>query len=279
MTQAAPATAPSTASRSIAGRPVWVDGPENASPRRTLVMVHGWPDSARLWDRSVAALASRYRCVRFTLPGYDAADPPRAHSLAELTALIHEVVKFAGGGAPVTLVLHDWGCFFGYHFAQQHPEMVARVVGIDIGDAGSQAYMHSLNWKAKLGVLAYQLTLALAWRIGGSSGDRIARGLAAKMRVPTPAVEIRSAMGYPYWITWTRTHGSYRAARPFDPVQPMYFAYGKRKPFMFHSPSWAESLAARPACQVQGYKSGHWVMIDAAEAFHSDLLSWLARTD
>ena len=41
----------------------------------TIVMVHGWPDTYRLWDSAVAALKDRYRCVRFTLPGFDAAKP------------------------------------------------------------------------------------------------------------------------------------------------------------------------------------------------------------
>ena len=38
-------------------------------------MVHGWPDTYRLWDGQVEALKDRYRCVRFTLPGFDAAQP------------------------------------------------------------------------------------------------------------------------------------------------------------------------------------------------------------
>ena len=37
---------------------------------RAIVMVHGWPDTHRLWDGQVAALKNRYLCVRFTLPGF-----------------------------------------------------------------------------------------------------------------------------------------------------------------------------------------------------------------
>ena len=46
------------------------DGPE------AIVMVHGWPDTLRLWDPQVEALRPRFRCIRFTLPGFDA-DSPR----------------------------------------------------------------------------------------------------------------------------------------------------------------------------------------------------------
>ncbi len=37
----------------------------------TVLMLHGWPDTHRLWDATVAALQDRHRCVRFTLPGFD----------------------------------------------------------------------------------------------------------------------------------------------------------------------------------------------------------------
>ena len=37
----------------------------------TVLMVHGWPDTYRLWDAQVEALKGRFRCIRFTLPGLD----------------------------------------------------------------------------------------------------------------------------------------------------------------------------------------------------------------
>ena len=46
---------------------------------RTVVMLHGWPDTYRLWDTTVAALKDRYCCVRFTLPGFDTAAPATNH--------------------------------------------------------------------------------------------------------------------------------------------------------------------------------------------------------
>ena len=56
----------------------------------TIVMVHGWPDTYRLWDRQVEALKDRYRCVRFTLPGFDKKEPRNAYTLDELIAFMDE---------------------------------------------------------------------------------------------------------------------------------------------------------------------------------------------
>jgi pimeloyl-ACP methyl ester carboxylesterase len=39
----------------------------------SIVMIHGWPDTYRLWDATVEALKRRFRCIRFTLPGFDPA--------------------------------------------------------------------------------------------------------------------------------------------------------------------------------------------------------------
>jgi pimeloyl-ACP methyl ester carboxylesterase len=61
----------------------------------TVLMVHGWPDTYRLWDRQVAALRGRYRCARFTLPGFDTAAPPRPASLDETVELLRRMARAA----------------------------------------------------------------------------------------------------------------------------------------------------------------------------------------
>ena len=240
-----------------------------------VVLIHGWPDTLALWDAQVAALAPRRRCVRFTLPGFDRHRPPRACSLDEVVAAIHRIVTTTCPGERVTLLLHDWGCLYGYQFALRHPELVARIVGVDIGDAGSAAHRATLGGKAKLMALGYQLWLALAWRLGGSLGDRMARWMAGAMRCPTPAEEIVAAMGYPYAVQWFGVKGGFRGLRPFVPQVPMLYLYGQRKPFMFHSPAWAEALAARPGSRGRGLPTGHWVMVQRPQEFNAAVIDWL----
>jgi pimeloyl-ACP methyl ester carboxylesterase len=241
----------------------------------TVVLIHGWPDTLRLWDAQVAALAPRRRCVRFTLPGFDRRQPARAFSLDEVVEAIHRVVSTACPGERVTLLLHDWGCLFGYQYALRHPEQVARIVGVDIGDAGSAAHRATLGTKAQLMALGYQLWLALAWRIGGGLGDRMARGMAGAMRCPTPAAEIGAHMGYPYAVQWFGVKGGFRGMRRFVPQVPMLYLYGQRKPFMFHSPAWADALAAQPGSRVLALPTGHWVMVQRPQEFNAALIDWL----
>jgi len=57
----------------------------------------------------VQALKPFFRCVRFTLPGFDLEKPPRATSLAQMTALLTDIVDAVSPARPVHLLLHDWG--------------------------------------------------------------------------------------------------------------------------------------------------------------------------
>jgi cis-3-alkyl-4-acyloxetan-2-one decarboxylase len=242
-------------------------------------MIHGWPDTARLWDRQVPALAERYRCVRFTLPGFDAAQPGRAYALDEVIDTIRRVVEASSPGRKVTLMLHDWGCFYGYQFATRHPELVERVVGVDIGDAGSRRHRDELGARGLFYVLAYQFWLAIAWRIGGRVGDAMARWMARTLRCPTEQAAIHANMGYPYAVRWLGVAGGVHGLRTFDPQCPMLFLYGERKPLMFHSRAWLERLASRPANRVAAFKTGHWIMVQDPAGFNATVLSWLAETE
>lgn len=238
-------------------------------------MLHGWPDTYRLWDAQVAALADRYQCVRFTLPGFDVSQPKRAYALDEVVEAIRAVVA----ERRVTLLLHDWGCLYGYQFAVRYPQLVERIVGVDIGDTGSRAHLAELGARGRSMVLAYQYWLALAWRIGGRTGDAMSRAMARLLRCPTDPRTIGAQMAYPYAVRWLGEAGGFDGLRVFKPEVPMLFIYGERKPVMFHSRAWIERLAARPDCRVIAMPTGHWIMVTKREAFNEALRTWLAETD
>lgn len=245
---------------------------------QTIVMVHGWPDTWRLWDAQVAALKERFRCVRFSLPGFEPGSPRRAVPLDEMVELLRSAVLQANGGQPVVLLLHDWGCLFGYQFALRHPALVSHVIGIDIGDAGSPQHVRELSIPAKLGIVGYQLWLALAWRIGGAAGTRMTRWMAARLGCPTHPALIHAGMNYPYDIARTGSHGSYRHALPLQPAWPLLFAYGRRKPLMFHSRAWVEALRSQARHRVLEFDTGHWVQVQQPAALNAAIVDWLSAS-
>ena len=248
----------------------------------TVVFLHGWPDTLALWDDTVDALRDGYRCVRFSLPGFDLSQPPRPQSVDEMCALIGAVVDAVSPGEPVALVLHDWGCFFGYEYAARHVDRVARVVSADIGDTNSGAYLSALTAREKRMIAGYQIWLALAWKLGAiwpAMADRMTRYMARRIGCKTEPGKIGWQMNYPYALQWFGSFGGLRGVarvdKVFGPRLPTLFLFGKRKPFMFHSARWLAQLATTPGCAVQGLDAGHWLMRQQPSVFNQAVRQWL----
>lgn len=254
----------------IEGVDVYVEG-EGAE---TILMVHGWPDSWRLWDAQVEHFKPRYRCVRFSLPGYEAGTPRRAYSLDDVTSVISKIADRVSPDQPVTLLLHDWGCFFGYQYAVRNPARVNRVIGIDVGDSTTLARV--MGPIGGLMVFAYQSWLAVAWAIGGGIGDWMTRIMAKGLGCQTDMKLVGSRMCYPYYLFWTRGYSG--KVRAFRPHCPMFYIYAKRKPVMFHDPKWVAGIAAAPGGRIESFDTGHWVMQNRPAELNRSIGDWLAAT-
>lgn len=241
-------------------------------------MLQGWPDTWRAWERQIPAFAPHYRCVRFTLPGFDVQQPRRARSLDETLDFVRRVVDAVSPGRPVVLMQHDWGSFFGWQFAARHPERVSRIVAIDIGDAQTREYRNSLGARAIAMTAAYQLWLVFAWRLHPllpRLADGMTRWMARAMGCRAEPKLIGAVMNFPYDIAWTGSHGGYRRLPPPPTHCPVFYAWAERSPLRFHSPGWLARMAATPGNRVLGFDSGHWVMQQRADAFNAAVLEWL----
>lgn len=104
--------------------------PTTAGSAPVLVFLHGNPTSMFLWRHVVHALAPDFRCLGLDLIGMGRSGRPdidylwadhRRYLSAALDAL-------DTGGAPITLVLHDWGVGLGLEYARTRPQRVERVV-------------------------------------------------------------------------------------------------------------------------------------------------------
>jgi pimeloyl-ACP methyl ester carboxylesterase len=86
------------------------------------LLVHGVPDTARVWRRLLARLA-RPDVVTVSLPGFAAPAPPRFHPTKEgyVDWLLDEI---AGHPEPVDLVGHDWGALLVLRAASLAPGRV-----------------------------------------------------------------------------------------------------------------------------------------------------------
>lgn len=259
----------------ISGIPVYVDG---AGPE-TILMLHGWPDTHEVWSPQVEYFKEHYTCVRFTLPGFD--DPEtRGFSADEIVEIVERIVNEVSPNDRITLMLHDWGCLFGYQYAALHPTKVSRIVAIDVGDASSAEFSRGLSIRAKLMVFSYQILLALTWYMNRTAGGHVTRYMARSLGCKADPQSIHAGMNYPYAMRWMGTLGG--LDKLLDPTTlrcPVFYAYGRYKPFQFHSAGWLKRLGETPGSEVRPFKSGHWVMVDCAEVFNDAASEWLMRTN
>lgn len=108
------------------------------APQRVLLL-HGFPEAAFVWDEVIAALAPQARCLAPNLRGYEHSSAPAAveayrakHLVADLVALIEHL------GAPIdVLVAHDWGGGVAWNLAALRPELVRQLVIVNSPHPGA----------------------------------------------------------------------------------------------------------------------------------------------
>jgi pimeloyl-ACP methyl ester carboxylesterase len=104
-----------------------------APGRPRVLLLHGFPEGAFVWDKVMQVLAGRADCLAPNLRGYERSSAPadvsayRArHLVADIAALIEH------GGAPLDLlVAHDWGGALAWNLAAQAPALLKRLLIIN----------------------------------------------------------------------------------------------------------------------------------------------------
>ncbi|MFB4295553.1 alpha/beta fold hydrolase [Actinomadura sp. NTSP31] len=89
-------------------------GPRTAP---TVVLVHGYPDSAVVWEPIADLLAEDFHVVSYDVRGAGGSSRPRrtrAYAMENLAADLRAVIDAVSPGRPVHLVGHDWGSVQGW---------------------------------------------------------------------------------------------------------------------------------------------------------------------
>lgn len=100
-----------------------------------VVLLHGIPESWRAWQRIIPLLVdSGFRAVAPDLRGYGLSDKPRSVDAyrGELLAEDVAAVVRASGDMRASVVGHSWGALAAWLFAMRHPDMIDRLVIMNI---------------------------------------------------------------------------------------------------------------------------------------------------
>jgi len=267
----------------------------SSKPRATLVFVHGWPDSYKLFTESHAPFfqARGFECVHVALPKYYDQDPesplppltreelppPRryGYALQDVASFLDNTIKHLKQqkpDVPVLLVVHDWGCLVSYAALTDHADCpIAGLAALDIG-------MFRPSGTFALFALLYQGTLNVAWELPWPLGDCVTRGFGRRvLGVHIAAGFDASHMGYLYRNLWHRLACGPRTRAPRKGTN-FFFGYGDgpNRPayFRFWDDAWIKRVqATSPTSRAVPFPGGHWFFMGkGASAFDEALLTW-----
>jgi pimeloyl-ACP methyl ester carboxylesterase len=104
---------------------------------RPVVLLHGFPDSGRLWRHQVPALADAgFQVIVPDLRGYGKSDKPEAVEAYALPFLAGDVLAILAslGIDRAHIVGHDWGAALAWGIASLAPDSVDHLVVLSVGN-------------------------------------------------------------------------------------------------------------------------------------------------
>ena len=222
------------------------------APTMPAVLVHGVPDTHRLWDKLRSYLSGR-DIVTPSLPGFGVPTPFDFQPTKEayVTWLIGEIERL---GEPVDLVGHDWGCTLGLRVASLRPDLV-RTLACGDGPIDREYVWHEVAQQ-------WQTPGAGEAMMAVMTGDLLVEGFAAAM----PVEDARIVAAHMDDRMKACILGLYRSAiRLGDDWQddlaritsPVLVLWSRDDPYV--EPRFAERLAARVHGKLAFVEGcGHW---------------------
>jgi pimeloyl-ACP methyl ester carboxylesterase len=99
-----------------------------------MLMLHGFPEFWYSWRHQIPEFAQDYKVVAIDLRGYNESDKPPAQSAYAMSEFVKDVQGVIQGLGYTTCVLvaHDWGAAIAWYFAYAHPDMVEKLIILNL---------------------------------------------------------------------------------------------------------------------------------------------------
>lgn len=246
-----------------------------------VVLLHGWPDSARLWRHQIPVLTGRgFRVIAPDLRGFGRSERPdevAAYALRNSVADVAGILD-ALGIETAHVVGHDWGAAVAWLTAIMHPDRVRRLVAVSVPHPLAPATLRQkeMGWYQLLFQFAGVAEATIqyedwAWLRWFTRGDGDLEAAIANLSRPGALTAS---------LNWYRANLAPRMPGPPPSLPPVqaptlgiwsdrdYYLDGER---MRHS----GDLVEGPWRYEQIADASHWVPLDAPDRLSELLLDWL----
>lgn len=246
-----------------------------------VLLVHGFPDSGRLWRHQVEPIAAAgYRVLVPDLPGFGEAERPPEVERYRATRIIEDLLEVVGD-EPAHVIGHDWGAGIAWALAALHPDRVRTLAALSVGhpnasrpaslEAREKAWyqLFFLFEEAEDLLLRDEAALLRQWLAGSPDAAAQLEGLLRPGALTAGLNYYRANLG-------PRRELHYR---PLPPVSvPTLGVWSSRDRYL------TEDQMRRSGQHVTGswrYErldgAGHWLQLDAPELVTALLLGHLKR--
>lgn len=257
---------------------------ETRGEGRTVVLLHGFPEYRVTWRRQMDALASAgFRAIAPDLRGYGSSPKPQGIDAYRIPLLVEDVaglIEETGGSAIVAG--HDWGAFVAWFLAMMRPELVSKLVVMNVPHPASfareLARSREQRWRALYQQL-FQLPLLpeLFMKVAGRSLMRRS-GRFTEAEVDDCVRSWRGSLTpmFNYYRAMRRTRGELRSLiRPIG--VPVLLIWGAREP-VFIRASAETSVELVPDFRFELIpRAGHFVHHDTPERVNELLVGFARR--
>lgn len=249
-----------------------------------VLLLHGWPDSARLWRAQLPALvAAGYRVIAPDQRGFGRSERPAEVAAYRPSELLGDVIGLLDALEidQVQLVGHDWGAFVGWLTATLRPERVRSLVALSVPHpaAARTLRQREMSWYQ----LFFQFAgVAEAW-LQHDDWALFRELLRGDGDIDQYIADLARPGALTASLNWYRAilHPQPPPAGDSSPWKPLpmpvmgvwserdYFLDGERMKA-------SASFAAAGWRYEQIAEASHWIPLDQPELLNSLLLDWLA---
>ncbi len=114
-----------------------------------LLLLHGFPDSAKLWRTMIPLLvAAGFRVIAPDQRGFGESSAPADVAAYAIDTIVADAVALldALGIACAGLIGHDWGAIIGWRLIADHPDRFTRFVALTVGHPNALA---AAGWRQR----------------------------------------------------------------------------------------------------------------------------------
>ncbi|HEX8172185.1 MAG TPA: alpha/beta hydrolase [Thermoanaerobaculia bacterium] len=249
-----------------------------------VVLLHGFPETRTTWRSQMHALArAGYRAVAPDLRGYGLSPKPRGVDSYRLLTIVGDVVALIESlqRGPCIVVGHDWGAVVAWVLTMTRPDLVSRLVVLNIPHPGALRRVMKQSFRQKFRLLYqvyFQLPILpeLTMRVFG----RLFLRRAARFTKEEIEERVQSWRGaltpmLNYYRAMRKSRGEIRrAAQPI--ITPTLLIWGDREPvFLPETFLTSGDFAANLRLErIEGI--GHFVQHDAAERVNDLIVRFLS---